>query len=105
MNTPTTPTTRLNRRLVLAEFFGCDYEDLADARYQPGRFVKIPVYTEGNDFWCVTKPGEKPPLARDGGFGTGARAFDVEWVAMDSGVYPLNSRYAGRGLTIWRVGE
>ena len=94
---------RLDRRLMLAEHFGCDYADLADSRYQPSRFVKIPVYVEGGAYWCVTKPGETPPVSRDGGFGTNG-GFDVEWVAMPADTYPL-SRYAGRGITIWRVGE
>lgn len=98
---PTKPTPRLNRRLVLAEFFGCDYADLADARYQPTRFVRIPVYTEGDDFWCVTKHGEKPPAKWDGGDGT---PFIAEWVAQPSDAYPLNMEvYAGKGLTIWQA--
>ncbi len=101
---PAFVTPRLDRRMVLAEFFGCDYADLSDARYQSTRFVRIPVWTEGDDFWCVTKPGEKPPVERDCGFGPAtARSFDVEWIAMPTDVYPLNSRYAGRGLMIWRV--
>jgi hypothetical protein len=89
---------RINRRMVLAEHFGCDYADLDDTRYQPSRFVKIPVWVDGDDFYCVTRPGESPPLKRDGGHGD---AFSVKWV--DQGrCWPLTkSTYAH--LTIWRA--
>lgn len=92
------PVSRINRRMVLAEHFGCDYADLDDARYQPTRFVKIPVWSSGNDFYCVTRPGEQPPVKWDAATGD---AFDVKWV--DQGrCWPLTKdTYAH--LTIWRA--
>ena len=94
---------RFNRRLLLADYLGWDYADLGDYRYQPSRFVRIPVYTAGDYYYCVTREGEKPPVCHDGGI-TGGQESGLEWVALPKDVWPLCTRdYAGRGVTIWRA--
>lgn len=92
--------TRINRRLVLAEHFGCDYADLADARYQSSRFVKVPVYVDGNDYWCITRGSERPPEAPDAGVGAGS-AMLWNWKALPADTWPL-PKY-DQPLTIWRA--
>jgi hypothetical protein len=92
--------SRINRRLVLAEHFGCDYADLSDARYQSSRFVKVPVYVGGNDYWCVTRGGELPPTAPDAGANAGS-PMGWAWEALPADVWPL-PRYSQQ-LTIWRA--
>ena len=64
-------TPRLNRRLVMAEYFGCDYADMDDCRYQPTRYIAIPVWTSGNHYYCVTRGSEPPPATNCRGGGRG----------------------------------
>ncbi len=91
-------TKRLNRTEVIAEYLGSSCEDVREYRYQPSRFVKVPVFAIGDRYYCVTREGEKPPASYDGGANLHASDAGFRWTPEPSDTWPL-PRYSG--LTIY----
>jgi hypothetical protein len=72
---------RLNRAAVVAEYIGADLRDVSDYRYQPSRFVKVPIWAIGSTYLCVARPGDVPPAG-------------YPWEAASPDTWPL-PRYPG----------
>jgi hypothetical protein len=52
-------------KTILAMYLGWDSKDLAECEYQHGRYNK-PVYTIGNDYYCIVTDGQQPAQGRNG---------------------------------------
>lgn len=66
---------RISAATVLATEWCCDVSNVTENRYQAGR-TNIPVFTGGDDYYCVTRIGGKPATHCD--------ADRWNWVTMNS---------------------